>query len=86
MSIYQLKSRSHYIEKSFEDKNFRKNTFHSMEPRADIFLIDEHFNAISVATKSSGLQRVNIYKINRDDSNESTNLKDRNFYSITISH
>ena len=86
MNIYQLKLRSHYIEKSFEDKNFKNTLFQAMSPRTDIFLIDEHFNPISVMTKSSGLQRVNIYKINRDDSNESTNLKARNFYRMTISH
>ena len=86
MSIYQLKSRVHYIEKSFENGNFRKNTFHSMEPRVDIFLIDEHFNTIYIATKSIGLQTVHMYKINRDDSTESTNLKARNFYRMTISH
>ena len=86
MNIYQLKLRSHYIEKSFENKNFKNTLFQAMSPRTDIFLIDEHFNVISVETKSSGLQRVNIYKINRDDSNESKNLKSRNFYQMTISH
>ena len=51
-----------------------------------MFLIDEHFNTISVATRSIGPQTVNIYKINRDDSTESTNLKAINLYRMTISH
>ena len=86
MSIYQLKSRDYYIEKSFENKKFRKNILFGMRPGTDIFLIDEHFNTISVITKSSGLPAVNIYKPIKDDSNNSTNLKARDFYNMTISH
>ena len=48
MSIYQLKSRVHYIEKSFEDEKFRENILSGMKPGIDIFLIDEHFDIISV--------------------------------------
>ena len=86
MSIYQLKSRDYYIEKSFENKKFRKNILFGMRPGTDIFLIDEHFNTIYVITKSSGLPAVNIYKPIKDDSNNSTNLKARDFYNMTISH
>ena len=87
MSIYQLKSRAHYIEKSFEDENFRENILSGMRPDIDIFLIDEHFDIISVMTKSPGhLASVNIYKPIEDDSNESTILKSRNFYQMTIGH
>lgn len=87
MSIYQLKSRAHYIEKSFEDENFRENILSGMRPGIDIFLIDEHFDIISVMTKSPGhLASVNIYKPIKDDSNESTILKSRNFYQMTIGH
>ena len=87
MSIYQLKSRAHYIEKSFEDENFRENILSGMKPGIDIFLIDEHFDIISVMTKSPGhLASVNIYKPIKDDSNESTILKSRNFYQMTIGH
>ena len=87
MSIYQLKSRAYYIEKSFEDENFRENILSGMKPGIDIFLIDEHFDIISVMTKSPGhLASVNIYKPIKDDSNESTILKSRNFYQMTIAH
>ena len=87
MSIYQLKSRAYYIEKSFDDENFRENILSGMRPGIDIFLIDEHFNIISVITKSPGhLASVNIYKPIKDDSNESTILKSRNFYQMTIGH
>ena len=87
MSIYQLKSRVHYIEKSFENENFRENILSGMRPGIDIFLIDEHFDIISVITKSFGhLESVNIYKPIKDDSNESTILKSRNFYQMTIGH
>ena len=87
MSIYQLKSRVHYIEKSFEDEKFRENILSGMRPGIDIFLIDEHFDIISVITKSPGhLASVNIYKPIKDDSNESTILKSRNFYQMTIGH
>ena len=87
MSIYQLKSRAHYIEKSFEDEKFRETILSGMKPGIDIFLIDEHFDIISVMTKSPGhLASVNIYKPIKDDSNESTILKSRNFYQMTIGH
>ena len=87
MSIYQLKSRVHYIEKSFENENFRENILYGMRPGIDIFLIDEHFDIISVITKSPGhLASVNLYKPIKDDSNESTILKSRNFYQMTIGH
>ena len=87
MSIYQLKSRAHYIEKSFEDEKFRENILSGMRPGINIFLIDEHFDIISVITKSPGhLASVSIYKPIKDDSNESTILKSRNFYQMTIGH
>lgn len=87
MSIYQLKSRVHYIEKSFDNENFRENILSGMRPGIDIFLIDEHFDIISVITRSPGhLASVNIYKPIRDDYVNSTILKARNFYSMTISH
>ena len=87
MSIYQLKSRAYYIEKSFDDENFRENILFGMIPGINIFLIDEHFDIISVITKSPGhLASVNIYKPIKDDSNESTILKSRNFYQMTIAH
>ena len=87
MSIYQLKSRVHYIEKSFDDENFRENILSGMKPGIDIFLIDEHFDIISVITKSPGhLASVNMYKPIKDDSNKSTILKSRNFYQMTIGH
>ena len=58
-----------------------------MRPGIDIFLIDEHFDIISVITKSPGhLASVNLYKPIKDDSNESTILKSRNFYQMTIGH
>ena len=87
MSIYQLKSRVHYIEKSFESEHFRETILSGMKPGIDIFLIDEHFDIISIITKSPGhLASVNIYKPIKDDSNESTILKSRNFYQMTIGH
>lgn len=87
MSIYQLKSRVHYIEKSFEDEKFRENILSGMRPGINIFLIDEHFDIISVITKSPGhLASVNIYKPIKDDYDESTTLKSRNFYQMTIAH
>ena len=88
MSIYQLKSRAYYIEKSFDDENFRENILSGMRPNINIFLIDEHFNIISVITKiTNHLASVNIYKpIEDDDSNKSTILKSRNFYQMTIAH
>ena len=87
MSIYQLKSRAYYIEKSFDDENFRENILSGMRPGIDIFLIDEHFDIISVITKSPGhLASVNIYKPIKDDYDKSTTLKSRNFYQMTIGH
>ena len=87
MSIYQLKSRVHYIEKSFEDEKFRENILSGMRPGINIFLIDEHFDIISVMTKRPGhLASVDIYKPIKDDSNKSTILKSRNFYQMTIVH
>lgn len=87
MSIYQLKSRAYYIEKSFDDENFRENILCGMKPGINIFLIDEHFDIISVITKSPGhLASVNIYKPIKDDSNKNTILKSRNFYQMTIAH
>ena len=87
MSIYQLKSRVHYIEKSFEDEKFRENILSGIRPGINIFLIDEHFDIISVITKSHvNLASVNIYKPIKDDSNEGTTLKSRNFYQMTIAH
>ena len=87
MSIYQLKSRAYYIEKSFDDENFRENILSGMRPGIDIFLIDEHFDIISVITKSPGhLATVNIYKPIKDDYDNSTMLKSRNFYQMTIGH
>lgn len=87
MSIYQLKSRVHYIEKSFEDEKFRENILSGMRPGINIFLIDEHFDIISIITKSPGhLASVNIYKPIKDDYDKSTILKSRNFYQMTIVH
>lgn len=87
MSIYQLKSRVHYIEKSFENENFRENILSRMRQGIDIFLIDEHFDIISVITKSPGhLASVKIYKPIKDDYDKSTILKSRNFYQMTIGH
>lgn len=87
MSIYQLKSRAHYIEKSFEDEKFRENILSGMRPGINIFLIDEHFDIISVITKRPGhLASVNIYKPIKDDYDKSTILKSRNFYQMTIVH
>ena len=87
MSIYQLKSRAHYIEKSFDDENFRENILSGMRPGINIFLIDEHFDVISVITKSPGhLASVNMYKPIKDDYNNSAILKSRNFYQMTIVH
>ena len=86
MSIYQLKSRAYYIEKSFDDENFRENILSGMRPDINIFLIDEHFDIISVITKSPGhlASVVNIYKPIKDDYDKSTILKSRNLYKMTI--
>ena len=87
MSIYQLKSRAYYVEKSFDDENFRENILSGMRPGINIFLIDEHFDVISVITKSPGhLASVNMYKPIKDDYDNSTILKSRNFYQMTIGH
>ena len=86
MSIYQLKSRAYYIEKSFDDEKFRENILSGMIPGIDIFLIDEHFDIISVITKSPGLASVKIHKPIKDDYDNSTILKSRNFYQMTIGH
>ena len=87
MSIYQLKSRAYYIEKSFEDEKFRENILSGMRPGINIFLIDEHFDIISVITKSHGhLASVNIYKPIKDDYDKNATLKSRNFYQMTIAH
>ena len=87
MSIYQLKSRAHYIEKSFDNENFRENILSGMKPGINIFLIDEHFDIISIITKSPGhLASVNIYKPIKDDYDKSATLKSRNFYHMTIAH
>ena len=84
MSIYQLKSRDYYIEKSFENENFRKNILSSMVPRSDIFLIDEYFSPISATNKHAAYLKINIYKINKDNYDTSMNLKDRNMRDMTI--
>ena len=84
MSIYQLKSRDYYIKKSLEDENFRKNILSSVVPRSNIFLIDEYFSPISATNKHSAYLKVNIYTINKDDSETSMNLKDRNMHDMTI--
>ena len=87
MSIYQLKSRAHYIEKSFDNENFRENILSGMRPGIDIFLIDEHFDIISAITKRPGhLASVRIYKPIKNDYDNSTILKSRSFYQMTIGH
>ena len=58
-----------------------------MKPGIDIFLIDEHFDIVSVITKSPGhLASVKICKPIKDDYDNSTILKSRNFYQMTIGH
>ena len=84
MSIYQLKSRAHYIEKSFEDKNFKNTLFQAMSPRTDIFLIDEYFNPVSVINKGSHYLKVHIYKIDKADPELDRNLRNRNANKMTI--
>ena len=84
MGIYQLKSRAHYIEKSFEDKNFKNTLFQAMSPRTDIFLIDEYFNPVSVINKGSHYMKVHIYKINKADPELDRNLRNRNANKMTI--
>ena len=85
MNIYQLKSRAHYIEKSFEDEKFRENIlFKAMSPRTDIFLIDEYFNPVSVINKGSHYMKVHIYKIDKADPELDRNLRNRNANKMTI--
>lgn len=84
MNIYQLELRSHYIEKSFEDKNFKNTLFQAMWPRTDIFLIDEYFNPVSVINKGLHHLKVNIYKIDKDNSESVINLMNRSTYKMTI--
>ena len=85
MNIYQLKFRSHYIEKSFEDEKFRENIlFQAMSPRTDIFLIDEYFNPVSVVNKGSHYLKVHIYKIDKADPELDRNLRNRNANKMTI--
>ena len=84
MNIYQLKLRSHYIEKSFEDKNLRNTLFEAMKPRADIFLIDEYFNPISITNKGSSFIKVHIYKIDKTDYESKKYMKSRNAHNMTI--
>ena len=84
MNIYQLKLRSHYIEKSFEDKNFKNTLFQAMSPRTDIFLIDEYFNPVSVINKGSHYLKVHIYKIDKDYIELDRNLRNRNANKMTI--
>ena len=84
MNIYQLKLRSHYIEKSFENENFKNTLFQAMSPRTDIFLIDEYFNPVSVVNKGSHYLKVHIYKIDKDNSESVINLRNRSVYKMTI--
>ena len=84
MNIYQLKLRSHYIEKSFEDENFKDTLFQAMSPRTDIFLIDEYFNPVSVTNKDSHYLKVHIYKINKDYTESDANLRNRNAHNMKI--
>ena len=83
MNIYQLKLRSHYIEKSFDDENFQNTLFQAMSPRTDIFLIDEYFNPVSVVNKGSHYLKVHIYKIDKDNSESVINLR-RSVHKMTI--
>ena len=84
MNIYQLKLRSHYIEKSFEDENFKYTLFQAMSRRTDIFLIDEYFNPVSVINKGSHYLKVHIYKINKDYTESDANLRNRNAHNMKI--
>ena len=86
MSIYQLKSRDYYIEKSFEDEHFKNTLFQAMSPRTDIFLIDEYFNPVSVVNKGSHYLKVHIYKIDKDNSESDANLRNRNAYKMKIAY
>ena len=84
MDIYQLKFRAYYIEKSFEDENFKNTLFQAMSPRTDIFLIDEYFNPVSVINKGSHYLKVHIYKINKDYTESDANLRNRNAHNMKI--
>lgn len=86
MNIYQLELRSHYIEKSFENENFKNTLFQAMSPRTDIFLIDEYFNPVSVINKGSHYLKVHIYKIDKDNSESVTNLRNRNANKMKIAY
>ena len=86
MNIYQLKLRSHYIEKSFENENFKNTLFQAMSPRTDIFLIDEYFNPVSVINKGSHYIKVHIYKINKVDPELDGNLRNRNANKMKIAY
>ena len=86
MNIYQLKLRSHYIEKSFEDKRFKDALFQAMSPRTDILLIDEYFNPVSVINKGSHFMKVHIYKINKADPELDRNLRNRNANKMKIAY
>ena len=84
MNIYQLKLRNHYIEKSFEDENFKNTLFQAMSQIIDILLIDEYFNPVSVINKGSHYMKVHIYKTNKADSELDRNLINRNANKMTI--
>ena len=84
MNIYQLKLRNHYIEKSFEDENFKNTLFQAMSQIIDILLIDEYFNPVSVVNKGSHYMKVHIYKTNKADSELDRNLINRNANKMTI--
>lgn len=86
MNIYQLKLRSHYIEKSFEDKRFKDALFQAMSPRTDILLIDEYFNPVSVVNKGSHYLKVYIHKINKADPELDRNLRNRNANKMKIAY
>ena len=84
MNIYQLKLRNHYIEKSFEDENFKNTLFQAMSQIIDIFLIDEYFNPVSAINKGSHCRKVYIYKINKVDPELDGDLRTRNANKMTI--
>ena len=84
MNIYQLKLRSYYIEKSFENENFKNTLFQAMSPRTDIFLIDECFSPVSIVNKGSHYLKVYIHKINRTDPELDANLRNRNANKMKI--
>ena len=86
MSIYQLKSRAYYIEKSFENENFKNTLSQAMSPRTDIFLIDECFSPVSVVNKGSHYLKVYIHKINKTDPELDANLKNRNANKMKIAY